>query len=78
MVEAVVKDEKRVAPVSAYLRGEYGYDDIFLGVPVLIGKNGVEKIIQLDLTDKEKAALDESALHVKEGVKELRSFYSPG
>ena len=78
MVEAVVKDEKRVVPVSAYLRGEYGYDDIFLGVPVLMGKNGVEKIIQLDLTEKEKAALDESAIHVRDGVKELRSFYSPG
>ena len=47
MVEAIVKDEKRVAPVSAYLRGEYGYHDIFLGVPVLLGKNGIEKIIEL-------------------------------
>ena len=78
MVEAVVKDEKRVVPVSAYLRGEYGYDDIFLGVPVLMGKNGVEKIIELDLTPEEKTALDESARHVAEGVTTLRSFYSPG
>lgn len=78
MVEAIVKDEKRVIPVSAYLRGEYGYNDIFLGVPVLLGKNGVEKIIQLDLTAEEKAALDESAKAVADGVTELRSFYSPG
>ena len=78
MVEAVVKDEKRVVPVSAYLRGEYGYEDIFLGVPVLMGKNGVEKIIELDLTPEEKTALDESARHVAEGVTTLRSFYSPG
>jgi malate dehydrogenase len=78
MVEAVVKDEKRVVPVSAYLRGEYGYNDMFLGVPVLLGKNGIEKIIELDLTKEEKAALDESAAAVREGVKTLRSFYSPG
>ena len=78
MVEAVIKDEKRVVPVSAYLRGEYGYNDIFLGVPVMMGKNGAEKIIQLDLTPEEKAALDESAKAVQDGVKTLRSFYSPG
>ncbi len=78
MVEAIVKDEKRVAPVSAYLRGEYGYKDIFLGVPVLLGKNGIEKIIELELSAEEKAALDESAVAVKEGVDTLRSFYTPG
>lgn len=78
MVESIVKDEKRVVPVSAYLRGEYGYDDIFLGVPVLLGKNGAEKIIQLDLTPEEKSALDASAKAVADGVTTLRSFYSPG
>ncbi len=78
MVEAIVKDEKRVIPVSAYLRGEYGYNDIFLGVPVLLGKNGVEKIFELDLTPQEKSALDASAESVKKGVETLRSFYSPG
>jgi len=78
MVEAIVKDEKRVVPVSAYLRGEYGYNDIFLGVPVLLGKNGVEKIIQLDLSPEEKAMLDDSAEAVAKGVETLRSFYSPG
>ncbi len=78
MVEAIVKDEKRVVPVSAYLRGEYGHEDMFLGVPVLLGKNGVQKIFELDLTAEEKKALDQSALAVKKGVEELRSFYHPG
>ena len=49
MVETIVKDEKRVIPVSAYLRGEYGYEDIFLGVPVMLGKNGIEKIVEIGL-----------------------------
>jgi malate dehydrogenase len=78
MVEAIVKDEKKVVPVSAYLRGEYGYEDVFLGVPVLLGKNGIEKIIQLELTPDEKQALDQSALGVRKGVEELNSFYRPG
>jgi malate dehydrogenase len=78
MVEAILKDEKRIVPVSAYLRGEYGYHDMFLGVPVLLGKNGVEKILELALTDDEKTALDASAKAVKDGVDTLRSFYSPG
>ncbi len=77
-VEAIVKDEKKVVPVSAYLRGEYGYEDVFLGVPVLLGKNGIEKIIQLDLTPDEKQALDQSALGVKKGVEELNTFYHIG
>jgi len=78
MVETIVKDEKRVVPVSAYLRGEYGYEDIFLGVPVLLGENGIEKIIQLDLTPDEKQALDQSAQGVKKGVEELYTFFHPG
>jgi len=78
MVEAIVKDEKRLAAASAYLRGEYGHSDIFLGVPVLLGRNGVEKIIELELTPQEKAALDDSAAHVKEGVQTLETFYKPG
>lgn len=78
MVETIVKDEKRVIPVSAYLRGEYGYQDVFLGVPVLLGKNGIDKIIQLDLTPGEKSALDQSALAVEKGVKTLKTFYRPG
>jgi malate dehydrogenase len=78
MVEAVVKDEKRVVAASAYLRGQYGHEGIFLGVPVLLGKHGVERIIEVDLSEDEKKALDESARHVGEGVETLESIYSPG
>ena len=71
MVEAIIKDEKRLLAVSAYLRGEYGYRDIFLGVPVLLGKNGIEQIYEIKLSTGEQTALDASAEHVKEGVKTL-------
>ncbi len=67
MVEAVVKDTKRVLPVCAYLSGEYGRKDIYLGVPVKLGRRGVEEIIELKLTEDEKKALDKSANAVKSG-----------
>jgi malate dehydrogenase len=66
MVEAIVRDQKRVFPVCALLQGEYGFDNIYLGVPVILGKNGIEKIIPLNLTTDEKALLEESAKAVKE------------
>ncbi|MBC9811145.1 malate dehydrogenase [Crocinitomicaceae bacterium CZZ-1] len=66
MVEAIVRDQKRVFPVCAWLQGEYGLKDIYLGVPVILGKNGIEKIIELQLTEDEKALLDESATAVKD------------
>jgi len=78
MVEAIVKDEKRVLAASAFLRGEYGHKNIFLGVPVLLGKNGVEKIIELDLNDKERKELVNSAAAVRKGVETLESIYTPG
>ncbi len=65
MVEAIVRDQKRVFPVCTWLQGEYGMKDIYLGVPVILGKNGIEKIIELDLNDDEKALLEESAVAVK-------------
>lgn len=65
MVEAIVKDQRRVLPAIAYLEGEYGYEGIFLGVPTVLGGNGIEEIIELDLTADEKAALDQSAKAVK-------------
>jgi malate dehydrogenase len=71
MVESIVKDEKRLIPAAAYLQGEYGYSDIFLGVPILLGKNGVEKVVEIELTEQEKNALDRSAEAVKTGVKSL-------
>ncbi len=66
MVEAVVRDQKRIFPVCAWLQGEYGFNNIYLGVPVKLGKNGIEQIIELKLNDEEKALLAESAKAVKE------------
>ena len=66
MVEAIVRDQKRIFPVCAWLTGEYGMKDIYLGVPVVLGKNGIEKIIELQLNEDEKALLDESAKAVKD------------
>ena len=66
MVEAIVKDQKRVFPVCIKLEGEYGIDNCYLGVPVVLGKDGVEKIIELQLNDDEKALLEGSRKHVKE------------
>jgi len=66
MVEAIVRDQKRIFPCCVWLQGEYGLKDIYLGVPVVLGKNGVEKIIELQLNDSEKALLNSSAKAVKE------------
>jgi len=74
MVEAVIKDEKRLFPASAFLRGEYGFKDIFLGVPVIMGRNGVEKILELPLSEPEKRALDASAESVRKGLKDLEGL----
>ncbi len=66
MVEAILKNQRRVVPVCIKLEGEYGIDDCYLGVPVILGKNGVEKVIELDLNAEEKALLETSRGHVKE------------
>lgn len=68
MAEAILKDKKRVLPCAAYLEGEYGINGIFVGVPVLLGKDGVEKIIEVSLTAEERAALHRSAASVQSGV----------
>src|SRR5690348_14415364 len=66
MVEAICKDEKRIFPCCAWLNGQYGQEKIYLGVPVVLGKKGIERIIELQLNDKEKELLNESAGHVRE------------
>jgi malate dehydrogenase len=66
MVEAIVKNQRRVLPVCAWLQGEYGLKNIYLGVPVVLGKNGIEKIIELKLNDEEKKLVASSAIAVKE------------
>lgn len=65
MVEAIVRDQRRVFPVCAWLQGEYNMKDIYLGVPVILGKNGIERIIELDLNADERKLLEESASAVK-------------
>ncbi|PID88067.1 MAG: malate dehydrogenase [Bacteroidia bacterium] len=65
MVESIVKDDKRTFPVCAYLNGEYDVKDIYLGVPAVLGKNGIEKIIELDLNDEEHKDLETSATAVQ-------------
>jgi len=71
MAEAILKDKKRILPAIAYLEGEYGYHDMYLGVPTIIGGNGLEKVIELDLTEEEKQALDKSAESVRKVMKVL-------
>ena len=74
MVEAIVRDQKRIFPVCALLNGEYGMKDIYLGVPVKLGKNGIEQIIELQLNDAEKELLNNSATSVKEVMGVLDSM----
>lgn len=71
MVEAILKDQRRVIPAIAYLEGEYGYEGIYLGVPTILGGNGLEKIIELELTEEEKTALGQSASAVKNVMEAL-------
>jgi len=73
MVDAVMLDQKRLLPCTALLEGEYGIDDLYMGVPVKLGADGVEEIVELDLTDAERAALSESAEAVREVVAVLTS-----
>jgi malate dehydrogenase len=68
MVDAVMLDQKRVLPCTALLQGEYGIDDLYMGVPVKLGAGGIEAIFELDLTDSEQAALEESAAAVRDVV----------
>jgi malate dehydrogenase len=72
MVESIVKDQKRVLPAVAYLNGEYGFSDIYAGVPTIIGKNGIEKILEIELNEEEKKALDASFTDVKKGIEEMK------
>ena len=71
MVDAVLLDQKRVLPCTAYLQGEYGIDDLYMGVPVRLGAGGIEQVYELDLSDQERAWLDESAAAVRDVVSVL-------
>jgi malate dehydrogenase len=71
MVEAILRDSKRLLPAAAYLTGEFGISGVFLGVPVVIGRGGVERIVQLKLTDEEQRALERSAGEVRDTIAKL-------
>ena len=71
MVEAIARDKKRVLPCAAWLEGEYGLSDVYCGVPIKIGKNGMEEVIQIKLTPDEQAALNKSAADVKASIAKL-------
>jgi malate dehydrogenase len=72
MVEAILKDKRRILPCAALLEGEYGLNGLFIGVPVLLGRNGVEKIVEVTLTNEERAALHKSAAGVQSLVDKLK------
>ena len=72
MTEAIIKDKKRILPCCVYLDGEYGMKDIYFGVPIKLGAKGVESIIQLQLTEEEKALVAKSAESVKKSIAELK------
>lgn len=76
MVEAVVKDKKRLIPVAAYCDKEYGVGGFYVGVPVVMGSGGVEKIIELKLTDSETADFNNSVSAVKELVAKMDELLS--
>ncbi|WP_066288614.1 malate dehydrogenase [Bacillus sp. FJAT-29937] len=73
MAEAILKDKKRILPSIAYLEGEYGYSDIYLGVPTILGGNGIESVIEIPLTQEEKAALDQSVNSVQNVMSILKT-----
>lgn len=68
MVEAVLKDQKRLIPSAVYLKGEYGYNDLYIGVPAILGANGIEKVVVMELNDEEKSMLEISANAVRDVV----------
>ena len=73
MVDSVIKDRKKILPCAVSLRGEYGLSDIYLGVPAVLGRGGVERVIEIALTAEEKAALEKSASAVRELFKILKA-----
>lgn len=78
MAEAIVKDKRRILPCAAWLQGEYGFNDLFLGVPCMLGENGLERILEVELDADEKAALTTSADHVKSTVEALKALEAGG
>lgn len=74
MIEAIVRDKRRVLPAAAYLEGEYGFSGIFMGVPIILGGQGVERVIEIKLTEEEKEAFAASAREVEEIQEQLKGL----
>ena len=74
MVEAIIHNQRRVLPTVAYLTGQYGFEDIYAGVPAILGKNGVEEILEIPLNDEETQALNTSLTGVKKGIEDMKSL----
>jgi malate dehydrogenase len=72
MAEAILKDKKKILPCAAYLEGEYGIHNLFIGAPVKLGENGIEEIIEIKLTDEEREALNHSADAVRQLVEDMK------
>jgi malate dehydrogenase len=75
MIESFLNDKKRLMPCAALLSGEYGVDNLFLGVPVIIGKDGIEKVIELPLSQNEKKEFDKSVQSVQKCVNEVNEKF---
>ena len=75
MVKSIIKDEKFTLCASAYLEGEYGYNGFFIGVPVILGRSGIEKIIELEIADQEKAKFKKAAEQAQSAVSELKELF---
>ena len=78
MAEAIVKDKRRILPCAAWLQGEYGMEDLYIGVPCMLGENGLERIIEVELDDDERASLETSAEHVRSTVAKLKEMEDQG
>ena len=74
MVDAIILDKKRILPCAAYLKGEYGIDGLYIGVPVKLGANGIEEVIEVELSEEERANLDKSAAAVTELLEAMNNL----
>ncbi len=74
MVQSIIRDEKQLLPCAAYLNGQYGLSDIYMGVPCVLGKDGVEQILELEISDADRTSLHQSAQEVRTGIDELKSI----
>ena len=74
MVQAILRDERQVLPCAAYLDGQYGLSDIFMGVPCVLGRNGIEQVLELEISETDRASLHRSAEEVRKGIAGLREL----